>query len=236
MEVFGRRLPNGWLEVVERDGYYSANLGPLKATDLLRIAAQVATVRPGLAYSLARIKPRDGAYDTPSTDGVVPFHNDGLLQDEMPDFILLYCEVAGDYGGETLLVRSDLVLDRMDSGLREFVTRTQFRLRVGTRTRTRRLIAEHPRDGREVLLFLDPDAARGCDISVGDEPLDARLLERLRALIGNPDVVREHRWGEHDLLLIDNYRVLHGRQAFRGARLLKHISIGLRQPVSLCAI
>ncbi|WLI10349.1 MULTISPECIES: TauD/TfdA family dioxygenase [Pseudomonas] len=44
-----------------------------------------------------------------------------------------------------------------------------------------------------------------------DEQAQQALLEQVNALVYDPECLIAHQWSEGDLVLIDNYRTLHGR-------------------------
>lgn len=51
-----------------------------------------------------------------------------------------------------------------------------------------------------------------------DAETNGRVLANLRAALLHDDVTYHHDWHEGDLLLMDNYAVLHGREGFTGTR------------------
>ena len=55
--------------------------------------------------------------------------------------------------------------------------------------------------------------------------LPKAIVDELRALFHDANVHR-HRWGVGDLLILDNFKTLHARDAFSGPRRLRRLVIG----------
>jgi (5R)-carbapenem-3-carboxylate synthase len=58
-----------------------------------------------------------------------------------------------------------------------------------------------------------------------DEAESVQMFETLRKTVLSDQYAYYHEWAEGDLLLLDNRKVLHGRDAFRGQRALANIQV-----------
>jgi alpha-ketoglutarate-dependent taurine dioxygenase len=231
MSTTGHRkgvLPKGdWLAALCRDGYHPCNLGPLTDEDLVRIARELTRLDDSLVPSrVLQVRSVPGTPDLTLTSSEIPFHTDGTFRREPPHHVLLYCPIPSSRGGETLFVRGDQVVARLDPETRTSLTRSLFHIQLGAFSAKRRLLRKHPRDGTPVLLFGDPAISSELKLAAtGKVPVD-RVLDVLRAILRHPDMVcYRHRWKRHDLLVFDNYKVLHGRTRYRGDRLLKRVEM-----------
>ncbi len=222
-----RSLPDGWLDDVRREGYCAANMGPLSDADLLRVARSLSRLGEKLAPPEVvdlTFSPLS-AYLTQSR-GAVPFHNDGVYRALPPRYLILYCRTPATRGGDTLLARAADALARLPPGLRRTLRRTEFRIEhEGTRI-TRRLIAEHPRDGTPGLFVVDPAISENFRVTAGGGVRVDRILDQIRAVLRKPALVcHRQRWRRDDVLIFDNFRVLHARTAYEGGRFLKRVEV-----------
>jgi alpha-ketoglutarate-dependent taurine dioxygenase len=226
-------LADDWLSALACAGWYSCNLadrlgGPVRVTDdvLLAIGTRLAGLFPGLTCGpVTRLSEvRDSPYVALSR-GAVPFHTENLYLYKPPHYLLLYCDTPADRGGDTLLIRGDEALGCLGPGVREVLERHRVRVRYGDYCVARHLVASHPIDGTRVLLFFEPDPAVSRTLELGAGPLDPAILSELRGAI-EACAPRRQRWRTGDLLVIDNFKVLHARTPYEGPRLLRRVVVG----------
>jgi alpha-ketoglutarate-dependent taurine dioxygenase len=144
---------------------------------------------------------------------------------EVPHYSILYCERPPDSGGETVLIRGDLLVEQMPDHIRELLTANPVRVHLAGFIRTHHFIQAHPADGTPCFLFADPELSADCSLDIGDEVMPQETLSALRALCDAAPIAHRQDWQTHDLLILDNRRVLHGRRAYTGERRLKRILI-----------
>ncbi|ANY06868.1 TauD/TfdA family dioxygenase [Pseudonocardia sp. HH130630-07] len=187
------------------------------------------------------IRPQGGT-DSP----VLGLHNDGAflegdvhgrtvrLRDPDEDYLLMHCSAPAPSGGDSVLVDGYRLIDRVaveDPGLHAFLTgadtdffgsRTDPPRGVPSTPLLRRMV-EHTRGGRR--------AVRASDYALPvprepewDEHL-ARIEEYADLLATAFEVAPRFRLERGDLLVLDNYRFLHGRDAFSGSRVLHVLSV-----------
>jgi alpha-ketoglutarate-dependent taurine dioxygenase len=215
---------------VRQQGYFAGNLGPLTAGDLLRLGRQLSTLGKNLAPSPVMEVKRvpDSEYAT-LTRSKVPFHNDGVYRRVPPCYLMLYCQAPGSRGGDTLLARGDALARRLDRKTRNLLGRLRVRYTLGLSSASRRLLLKHPRDGTPVIFFGDPGLAENYRLAALGKTRIEDTIAALRTALGEPRALcHRQRWQRHDLLIIDNYKVLHARTAYEGNRVLKRVEIGPR--------
>jgi alpha-ketoglutarate-dependent taurine dioxygenase len=219
---------SGWLGQLEERGYFSCNLGPLTDADLLRAALEVTTLDGRLAPGpVIEVKSVAGSPFRALSRLSLPFHNDGAYLRQASRYVLFYCPSPGSRGGDTLFVRGDLAVTRLSPDIRKLLARTRFSIALGDKRVMRRLIVPHPRDGTPVLFFGDPRTADAYSVSSERAVCVKQILEEVRTVVSAPKwICHRQRWRRHDLLIFDNYRLLHARTAFRGQRVLKRVDIG----------
>jgi alpha-ketoglutarate-dependent taurine dioxygenase len=199
----------------------------LTDADLLGAARQLNGLGEELVPSpIMQVESVPGTPYLTLTNSAVPLHNDGMFRWEPPRYVLLYCEMPGSRGGLTFFARGDRVAAMLDPRTRRILEVYSFRIQLGSLVARRRALQEHPRDGMPVLMLGDPSLATNFKVSIGGGIQADRILGVLRAILGDRRVVcYRHRWKRHDLLVFDNYKVLHGRTRYTGQRVLKRVEI-----------
>lgn len=151
----------------------------------------------------------------------IPWHNEQLYSTTPPSFVCLICRQIGD-GGRTLL------LDAADAAVRLTEIRALegvvLRHRKRERSATHALICRHPTTGVRVLSYRE---GRSEDLAITAAP---RGVEKhwLRGYVTSSlqlmhDSVYAHSWTPGEVLIIDNYRCLHAREAYTGERQMERI-------------
>jgi Taurine catabolism dioxygenase TauD, TfdA family len=129
--------------------------------------------------------------------GGFPLHTDGAHLAAPPRYILLGCERAGSSSMPTVLVGFD------DLGLTASETRAlsaaPFLVNNG-----RRSFYTTIADEKRMMVRYD----RGCMRPA--TPHSARIAERMEAALASAPV-KVHHWSEGEILVLDNWQVLHGR-------------------------
>ncbi|NYI06965.1 TauD/TfdA dioxygenase family protein [Allostreptomyces psammosilenae] len=162
------------------------------------------------------------------SSGDVPFHWDGAFVEANPRFFVFQClDAAPDAGGETVFCDTTAVYRDAEPELRELWSRvtmtytTEKLAHYGGRV-TEKLLSQHPGTGLPVLRYAEPldpavyknpvyVAVDGVEAERADDFL-AALSERLH----RPEYCYAHAWQAGDLVIADNYALLHGRNAFTG--------------------
>jgi (5R)-carbapenem-3-carboxylate synthase len=167
--------------------------------------------------------------------GSMPLHSDGLLADRRVDIVLLYCAEAQDNEGtQGATTVSDQIAaqERLDPEILRLLEEQGLEYRVAERDYFTGLPDEwyplpaviHRLGVRSLRLGLryEPGVTPAWDVRVRGLPEDESddVLAELRRVLMHPDFLYEHAWQEGDLLLINNYTTLHGRNGIAGRRWL----------------
>src|SRR2546427_11437983 len=121
--------PNDWLAGLCRDGYYACNLGPLRSADLLSLARDLQRLGENLVPGpVVDLKYLRGSPHVTLTRSAVPFHNDGAYRRVPPRYLVLYCKIPPSRGGDTLLVRGDKAVLRLDPSTRNILKKRLFHI------------------------------------------------------------------------------------------------------------
>jgi alpha-ketoglutarate-dependent taurine dioxygenase len=164
----------------------------------------------------------------------LPMHKDGILTGFDVWYVGIHCVEHLDVtGGRTYVSDARRALERMDPAdvalLHEHgvegmaVDRTGY-YRAEYEGTWHRVQAFRARGDELPGLHLGlphaPGEPESWRVRVADvEPaVSDRVLGRLRSALFDPDHVYYHEWREGDMLLMDNYAVLHGREGFTGRR------------------
>jgi alpha-ketoglutarate-dependent taurine dioxygenase len=196
-----------------------APLPDLELVELCRPLGQVLEWEFGAINQLA---PRDDARNYIYTRAAVPLHWDGAFVGRVPRFIVFHCDVAPDAaaGGETTFVDTTRVLAAATPGQRErwrgvsVTYETEKVVHYGGRF-TARVVDRHPVTGEPVLRFAEPvEDLNPVRLTVTGAPDGAAFIDEMRSALASPTSLLVHRWQQGDLVIADNFALLHGRRAF----------------------
>ena len=158
------------------------------------------------------------------TNGEVPFHWDGAFAGRIPHYIFFSCDLAPapGSGGETLFCDTSLVLAHAPLEQRERwehtrVTYTTEKIVHYGGTFSSPMICRHPLTREEVLRFAEPVFDLNpvmLEIDGIPEPAQPAFLTDMHERLRGADVCYWHQWQPGDVVIADNYVLLHGRTAF----------------------
>ncbi|MBP2472555.1 alpha-ketoglutarate-dependent taurine dioxygenase [Crossiella equi] len=158
----------------------------------------------------------------------VPMHWDGMYREQVPEFQVFQCVLApgdGD-GGETTFADTAGILRALDPETRERwakVTGTYRREMAFYKSVTDSpVVTPHPVTGVPVLRYNEPvDPGDTSFVNHPDlaftglpEAELAAFHKEIREALYAPEHFHAHTWQTGDLVLTDNYTLLHGRNAF----------------------
>lgn len=182
----------------------------------------------------------------------VPMHWDGMYRGFVPEFQIFSCVAApgASAGGRTLFTDTTRVLAEASAADRATWAATTVTYEIdkvshyGGRVSSP-LLAQNPVSGAAVIRYNEPPP-------VGEhfpnphqltfhgvrEDLAAEVASGLRARLHNPRYRYAHEWRTGDLVIADNYTLLHGREAFLSgeARHLRRVHVLGRPPLENPAI
>jgi alpha-ketoglutarate-dependent taurine dioxygenase len=183
-------------------------------------------------------EPTDHIFDHSS----VPLHWDGMYKPLVPEFQVFHCVSApgAGNGGRTTFCDTVRLLREAGAGVVERWRRVRVTYRIrsvvhyGGRA-VSPLVVPHPRTGEPTLRFNQPPP--------GDEPgflnrpdhtFEGVAAEEVPALLAeldealhDPRYFRAHDWRTGDVVIADNYALLHGRERFtsRAPRHLRRVHL-----------
>lgn len=172
------------------------------------------------------------------TEGDVPLHWDGAFYHE-PRFLLFHClqAPAPGSGGETLFVNTEQVWqaaspEQKTAWKQYYLSFKTEKLAHYGGSITRQLVNQHPDTGEHILRFAEPVGEHylnPVDVAVlgESEQQTASILSDLSSIMRQPEHCYQHCWQPGDLLIADNFSLLHGRNAFQqySPRHLRRIQI-----------
>ena len=169
-----------------------------------------------------RNNPEDHIFD----NNYVPLHWDGMYRPQVPEFQIFHCVSAPreGQGGRTTFANTMLALEHAPASSRALwskVTGTyQRKMEFYDSTTVSPIITEHPRRGYPVIRYNEPPSA-GFGTFVNPPTLafdgtdDVGALHRtLRDALYAQSNFYAHTWSQGDIVIADNYSLLHGREAF----------------------
>lgn len=171
----------------------------------------------------------------------VPMHWDGMYRRQVPEFQIFHCASAprGDQGGRTTFSNTAMILDGIDSDLRNFWSRVtgvyNRKMEFYDSKTIAPIITLHPTRGFPVIRYCEPprendeNFVNHPDIAfVGLSPSELRTFHRsLQTALYAPENFYAHAWQTGDIVISDNYTLLHGREAFTSgaARHLRRVHV-----------
>ncbi|MFL5812964.1 MAG: TauD/TfdA dioxygenase family protein [Bdellovibrionia bacterium] len=171
-----------------------------------------------------RNNPEDHIFD----NNYVPLHWDGMYRPQVPEFQLFHCVRAPrtGQGGRTTFSNTVLALENASTQLRELWQRVtghyERRMEFYDSKTVSPIVDAHPLRNFPVIRyneppsegfshFVNPPTLEFTGVS-GDELLE--FHRSLRQALYSPSCFYAHEWQEGDLVVADNFSLLHGREAF----------------------
>ncbi|MFJ6748170.1 MULTISPECIES: TauD/TfdA dioxygenase family protein [unclassified Streptomyces] len=193
--------------------------------DYCRLWGEVLKWEPGEVIDLiVEDNPRNYLF----ASGDVPFHWDGAFVEADPRFFFFQClDATPDSGGETVFSDTTAVYRDAGTELRKeweriSVTYSTEKLAHYGGQVTERLISRHPSTGVPVLRFaepLDPAVYKNPVHVTVDGVEESEVEDFLTAMaerLHRPEYCYAHDWQPGDLVIADNFALVHGRNAFTG--------------------
>lgn len=181
--------------------------------------------------------PEDHIFD----HSYVPLHWDGMYREHVPEFQIFHCVNAPGArdGGRTTFTQTESVLRDVDLETRalwESVTGIYRRkMEFYDSKAISPVVTSHPDRGFPVIRYGEPavkDDANfinhpNLEFTGVQEPELTRFHQTMRAALYSPKHYYAHAWQTGDLVVADNYTLLHGRESFtrRARRHLRRVHI-----------
>jgi alpha-ketoglutarate-dependent taurine dioxygenase len=220
----------GWID--EHRVVVLRGFAPLEGTELPAFCEELGELLEWDFGAVNDLRVESGARNYLYTNREVPFHWDGAFAGRAPRYIFFHCDVAPPPGGggETLFCDTTRLLaraprERRESWERIVITYTTEKVVHYGGTFASPVVTRHPLGGERVLRFAEPVTdLNPVRLEIAGIPEDAReeFLEDMHRRLNDESVCYRHVWLSGDVVVADNYVLLHGRRAF-GPRAERHI-------------
>ncbi|MEV4152749.1 TauD/TfdA family dioxygenase [Nocardia salmonicida] len=160
--------------------------------------------------------------------GDVPFHWDGAFVESDPRWFFFQClDATPDAGGETVFCDTTAVYRDVDEATRKLWSKisltysTEKLAHYGGEV-CEQLVSQHPATGLPVLRFaepLDPAVYRNpVSVTVDgvEKGTEELFVKELSERLHRREYCYDHAWHKGDILIADNFSLVHGRNAFSG--------------------
>ena len=190
-----------------------------------------------------RNNPEDHIFD----NNYVPLHWDGMYRPQVPEFQIFHCVKApqASQGGRTTFSNTVSALEGASASVKELwsdVTGSyQRKMEFYDSKTVSPIVDTHPRRGFSVIRYNEPPQA-GFGNFVNPPILEftgvsrdqvAEFHRTLRAALYAPENFYAHEWQEGDLVVADNFSLLHGREGFetKAPRHLRRVHVLSNPPL-----
>lgn len=184
-----------------------------------------------------QVNPKDHIFD----NNYVPMHWDGMYRPQVPEFQIFHCVSAPQkqQGGRTTFSNTVLALEHAKPEIRDLWAKAtgiyHRKMEFYDSKTVAPIIATHPVQGFPVIRYNEPPHAG--DTTFLNHPeiaftgIEANQIasfqQSLRESLYAPENFYAHSWQTGDIVVSDNYTLLHGREAFTSSapRHLRRIHI-----------
>jgi alpha-ketoglutarate-dependent taurine dioxygenase len=191
-----------------------------------------------------RNNPEDHIFD----NNYVPLHWDGMYRPQVPEFQLFHCVKAphAGQGGRTTFSNTVSALERAPAHIVDLWKRTtgryQRKMEFYDSTTISPVLDAHPLRGFTVIRYNEPPSAGfGHFVNppilefTGINEAEQETFHRtLRDALYAPENYYAHEWQEGDLVVADNFSLLHGREGFetKAPRHLRRVHVLSNPPLN----
>lgn len=192
---------------------------------------------------MERNNPEDHIFD----NNYVPLHWDGMYRPQVPEFQLFHCVKSPNpgQGGRTTFSNTVSVLERAPEAIRKLWERTtghyQRKMEFYDSRTISPVVDTHPLRGFPVIRYNEPPSAGFghfvnppiLEFTGIDAAEQVELHHTLRAALYSPEHFYAHEWQEGDLVVADNFSLLHGREGFetKAPRHLRRVHVLSNPPL-----
>jgi len=196
--------------------------------------------------TVLELKQDDRATDVVFDTACIPLHWDAMFSPMSPRYVLFHCinPPGPEDGGRTEFCHTAKVLEHATQEERDAWSSVVAKYSVERHAHyggsvTSPLVAKHPHRGNEVLRLSEPTPEGAKLINPVVTEILGESVERDSArfrsatvAIRRPNALYKHEWQAGDVVLTDNYTLLHGREPFhrRCQRYLRRIQVHDRPP------
>ncbi|MFD7845084.1 TauD/TfdA family dioxygenase, partial [Nocardia sp. NPDC059764] len=217
---------SSYREVLARYGFAVLEPGAPDSLSLEQIMAALGDPVPYQFGTKLTMEQRPGTDNSQFRTGAIPMHADAILNATDVSYIGMECLEAPEQGGETLIARSAAFFEVAPAALVETLRNieieywanvTGFYVRNSEGNPVRAPIRVDPVTGADTLhlgVAYPEDETRNFGAAVvgysGEQSLE--LFAKLAEVLSRSEVMYRHKWEVGQVLVLDNRRVLHGRE------------------------
>jgi alpha-ketoglutarate-dependent taurine dioxygenase len=168
--------------------------------------------------------PEDHIFD----NNYVPLHWDGMYRPQVPEYQIFHCVSAplAGQGGRTTFSNTISALESASSELKDLWKKTNAtykrKMEFYDSVTESTVIANHPLRGYPVIRYNEPHSQDKGEFinpsdqefsAIGSDDLEA-FHRNLRDTLYSPAHFYAHEWQPGDIVIADNFSLLHGREGF----------------------
>lgn len=181
--------------------------------------------------------PKDHIFD----NNYVPLHWDGMYRPQVPEYQIFHCVQAAlpGQGGRTTFSNTILVLENASLELKKLWSKVtgiyQRKMEFYNSKTVSPIITQHPQKGFSVIRYNEPPSEeKGHFINppdlefIGLRSEEQKIFHRsLKEALYDPINFYAHEWQAGDVVIADNFSLLHGREEFvsKAPRHLRRIHV-----------
>ena len=208
------------LDHLWRHGVITLTEVPVDAEVTRAVLERIGYIRSTIFGDLWEFSSDGGYDDTASTPLEITPHTDGTYSHDAPGLLGLHCHVYEAEGGENVFVDSHAIAGRLTPSSLEVLSTVDIPSQYigdGSHLMSKRPVLRYEGNRLVQVSYNHHDRAP----FVLPEPLMSQVYEALfefDSLANDPDLQLDLALRPGDMVIFDNWRLLHGRRAFRGER------------------
>lgn len=187
--------------------------------------------------------PKDHIFD----HSYVPMHWDGMYRLQVPEYQIFHCNIAplDGHGGRTTFSNTNLVLKNATAKDRELWNKAtgiyEREMEFYNSKVVAPIISKHPYRDMEVIRYNEPPSEdKGHFVNPpnlkflsGDDEMDMEFHRSLKEALYKPSNFYAHEWKNGDIVIADNFTLLHGREEFisKSPRHLRRVQVLSNPPL-----
>lgn len=209
-----------WLDAIRRDGFALMGGVPVEPGMVCRLVSLFGYVRETNYGRLFDVKSEDKPTNMAFTAAGLGVHTDNPYRDPVPTLQLLHCLKADGAGGASIVVDGFEAARRLrDAAPEDYDLLTRWRVPFRYRSSTtdlmaRRALIETDAHGEPIAVAYNNRSIAPLDLPAAVMADYYRAYRRFSAILRDPDLAVRFTMDPGDLFIVDNRRVLHGRESY----------------------
>jgi len=217
----------GVFSTLFRDSYYLADIGEVNDSRLQEI-----TDLFGARWNdnpVITVAKKEKPQFITGTEQMIPAHNECAYTQQPPRLLALYCVENTTEGGAFFAVSPEQLINKIGDEYLPSLRDARFSCQMSNDAAAFETTLLRSTAAGEQVIFTSIDSMTGSSTYRLTSPVDSfssKVIPRLSSVLNDPENRHRHNWRKGDFLVIDNLRLMHGREAFNGGeRVLRHIRV-----------